>query len=400
MKRREFLKLAAGATAAAMCPLKGCAHPSPSRQRAYRRPGSGPSAKVFLAGTGTACSEQAVKLAVRACAEAATDFSWLSRGDAVFIKPVVNSGNPYPATTSPIAVAAMIELLREKGAGRVVVGDMSGVEHVRFSPAGCSGSSRALMESSGLARAVTASGAELYCFEEAGWEAFHEEAPAAGSHWKNGLMMPDILSEIQHIVLMPRCGRHVLAGSTLGLKAAVGYWRHDTRLEYHRDASTFSEKTAEGNTVESLRTKQRLVITAADMILATFGPDEGYVCRPENGLVIASESVVAHDMVSLAWLLENRRIMPASEKDGFMDTSSIVPRVGNHMVVNWLGGLRQALASEAFVKEPLATVWDDPVLDRAFDLFGGVPEVVLEAADDAVPEELKLRLGQMTTAPV
>jgi len=116
--------------------------------------------------------------------------------------------------------------------------------------------------------------------------------------------------------------------------------------------------------------------------------------------VIASESVVAHDMVSLAWLLENRRIMPASEKDGFMDTSSIVPRVGNHMVVNWLGGLRQALASEAFVKEPLATVWDDPVLDRAFDLFGGVPEVVLEAADDAVPEELKLRLGQMTTAPV
>ncbi|HNR51348.1 MAG TPA: DUF362 domain-containing protein, partial [Deltaproteobacteria bacterium] len=67
-----------------------------------------------------------MKLAIRACAEAATDFSWLSRGDAVFIKPVVNSGNPYPATTSPIAVAAMIELLREKGAGRVVVGDMSG----------------------------------------------------------------------------------------------------------------------------------------------------------------------------------------------------------------------------------------------------------------------------------
>jgi len=29
---------------------------------------------------------------------AATDFSWLSRGDRVLIKLALNSGNPYPAT--------------------------------------------------------------------------------------------------------------------------------------------------------------------------------------------------------------------------------------------------------------------------------------------------------------
>ncbi len=77
---------------------------------------------------------------------------------------------------------------------------------------------------------------------------------------------------------MPRCARHVLAGSTLGLKAAVGYWRTDTRLEYHRDAATFQEKTAEGNTVQTLIQKQRLVLTAADKILTSFGPDQG-VCN-------------------------------------------------------------------------------------------------------------------------
>jgi len=65
-------------------------------------------------------------------------------------------------------------------------------------------------------------------------------------------MMPNILKEVQHIVLMPRCSRHLLAGSSLGLKAAVGYWRHDTRLEYHRAAATLQEKTAEGNTVIGL----------------------------------------------------------------------------------------------------------------------------------------------------
>ena len=44
---------------------------------------------------------ETVVAAVQRVAEAASDFSWLSRGDAVFIKPVGNSGNRYPATTSP-----------------------------------------------------------------------------------------------------------------------------------------------------------------------------------------------------------------------------------------------------------------------------------------------------------
>lgn len=396
MDRRKFLKLAAGASAMAVCPFKGNVHASTAEPTSHEPLVPGPKTKVFLAGVNKGASEKAVKLAVRACAEAATDFAWLSRGDTVFIKPVINSGNPYPATTSPAAVAAMIELLKERGAKRVIVGDMSGVEHVRFSPTGISGSSRKLMETSGIAGAVKAAGAELCFFEEAGWDAFHAETPMAGSHWKNGLMLPNILKEVQHIVLIPRCGRHVLAGSTLGLKAAVGYWRHDTRLEYHRNAATFHEKTAEGNTVETLRTKQRLVLTAADKVLATCGPDKGYVFQPEHGLVIASESVVSHDMVSLAWLLENRRNMPTSEKDDFQDTSNILSRIGNHVVVNWLGGLEQAFSSEQFIKNPVNAVWDDRTLNRAYEIFGGVPGVTLEDANGAVPVELKKRLGAMT----
>ena len=76
---------------------------------------SGTQVRVFLAGVNKGALEQDIKTAVRNAVEAATDFSWLSRGDAVFIKPVVNSGNPYPSTTSPAAIAAMVEILREKG---------------------------------------------------------------------------------------------------------------------------------------------------------------------------------------------------------------------------------------------------------------------------------------------
>ncbi|MGZ6274991.1 MAG: DUF362 domain-containing protein [Syntrophales bacterium] len=382
--RRDFPKMAVGASQSLV-------------KAAQLKPGS--QAKVFLAGVSKGAPEQSIKLAVRNAAEAATDFSWLYKGDAVFIKPVNNSGNPYPATTSPTAIAAMVEILKEKGARRVIVGDMSGVQYVRFSPTSLSGSSRALMASSGMAKAVQASGAEMHCFEEGGWNAFYEDLPMAGSNWKHGLMMPNILKEVQHIILMPRCSRHILAGSSLGMKAAIGYWRHDTRLEYHRDAATLQEKTAEGNAVKTLSTKQRLVISAADKLLTTYGPDKGYVFEPDNGLIIASVSVVAHDMVSLAWLLENRRIIPASERDDFRDKSKMVPRVANHMVTSWLGGWGQALASETLTKDTLNTIWDDRVLTRSYEIFGGLPAILMESANSAAPEAVKKRLARMTALP-
>jgi len=398
MERREFLTLLAGVSAMTVWPFEDSVRASQDPQGGKPLV-TGPKSKVFLTGVSKGADEQVIKQAVRDSAESATDFSWLSRGDAVFIKPVVNSGNPYPATTSPIAIAAMIELLKEKGAGRVIVGDMSGVQSVRFSPTSLSGSSRTLMESSGMAKVVQATGAELHFFEEAGWNAFYEDMPDVGTYWKRPLMMPNILKEVPHIVLMPRCARHVLAGSTLGLKAAVGYWRHDTRLEYHQDAATLQEKTAEGNRVATLRTKQRLVLSAADKVLTVFGPDDGYVFEPENGLVIASESVVAHDMVSLAWLLESRRITPQSEKYDFRDGSQWFARLGNHAVVSWLDGWGTALASETLTKNDLNTIWDDRVLIHACEVFGGVPGVTIEAANKAVPKDLEKQLSEMTAFP-
>jgi len=400
MERRVFLKGMAQLAAMAFCWRKdGVASSQPLP--GARLPASGRQTRVSLAGVERGASPKIVKSAVRAAAESTTNFSWLSKGDAVFIKPALNSGNPYPATTSPEAIGAVVEILKDRGARRVIVGDMCGIEHVKLSQEDLTGSSRRLMEASGMARAAEAAGAELHFFEESGWHSFYEDFPAAGSHWKRGLMMPSILKEIDHIILMPRCARHRLAGSTLGLKAAVGYWRTDTRLEYHRDASTFQEKTAEGNTVDTLLKKQRLVISAADKVLTTFGPDKGVVLQPEIGLVMASESVVAHDMVSLAWLMENRRVMPSSEKDWFKDpygSQRIVSAV-NHWVVSKLGGLGQAFDSEKLTRNDIDTIWDDRVLNRAYQVFGNMPAVVLEAANDVLPQALKKRLAECTTPP-
>jgi len=354
--------------------------------------------KVFLAAINRGSSEQEIRRAVRASAEAATDFSWLSRGDSVFIKPALNSGYPYPATTSPAAIGAMVALLKDKGAGRVVLGDMSGIEHFKLSPNRVSGSTQELMERSGMAKAARDGGAEVHFFEKAGWEGFYEDLPISGSHWKKGLMMPAILKEMDHIVLMPRCARHALAGSTLGLKAAVGYWRTDTRLEYHRYAATFHEKTAEGNTVSTLLNKQRLVVSAADKILTTYGPDKGYVIEPQTGLVIASQSVVAHDMVSLAWLILGMSETPPGERTALKDPnrSQIIVSPANRFIVGLLGGIGQAVGAEKLIRHDLNEISDDRTLNRAYEVFGGRPRVDIEEANELLPADLKKRLTEMT----
>jgi uncharacterized protein (DUF362 family) len=386
MKRRDFLKGVAGASALAICaPL--CNSSASLPRQSDRPPAADQETRVFLAGIRPGSSSAELETAVREAALAASDFSWLSRGDAVFIKPALNSGHPYPATTSPVAVSAMVKLLKEKGARRVVVGDMSGIGHVKLSPQGLQGSTRRLMDISGMAKTVQVA--------EAGWRGFYEDSMATGAHWKRGLMMPGILKEMDHIVLMPRCGRHVLAGATLGLKAAVGYWRTDTRLEYHRDAATFHEKTAEANTSQTLLAKQRLVISAADKLLTTFGPDQGYVHQPAIGLIIASGSVVAHDMVSLAWLLENREQIPSDQRDGFIDSSPLVARLANDWVVAKLGGWRQAISSDKLIKNDLRTIWDDRVLNHAYKIFQNVPRLAITAANRQLPGTIKERLSKM-----
>ena len=57
------------------------------------------------------------------------NLEWLSKGDLVLLKPALNSDNPYPSTTHPLAISVISNILTEKGAN-VVVGDQSGLGHV------------------------------------------------------------------------------------------------------------------------------------------------------------------------------------------------------------------------------------------------------------------------------
>jgi hypothetical protein len=62
-----------------------------------------------------------------------------------------------------------------------------------------------------------------------------------------------------------------------------------------------------------------------------------------------------------------------------------------------LGGWGPTLASEKLTKNDIKVIWDDRVLNHAYQVFGGMPQVILEAANKAIPEDLKKRLSETTT---
>ena len=172
--------------------------------------------------------------------EAATDFSWMSKGDRVLIKIALNSGKRYPATTDPWSVHCMVNLLKEKGASKILVADQGGFGTVQWTKDLKEGSSRQLAKTAGILKVIEDSGTEPCFFEEYGWDAYRPAiAQTVRIIGKGPIMVPAKLDEVDHIIYLPRVSSHVLAGNTLGLKLSVGFLRSDSRGEFHSGGKQF-----------------------------------------------------------------------------------------------------------------------------------------------------------------
>lgn len=296
--RRGFLQLAgAGSLAAAMAGCAGALRTTPNA-RYLTSPPAKQAGSVVLG----MYSDRDWSRACRQSVLAATDLRWLRRGDSVFVKVACNSPNIHPAVTAHQAVEALVGLLRQRGAGKVYVGDQSGVEHVRLTAKGRVNSTRALMAKNGLLAAARRSGATLHCFDDQGWGGYFQPRLDFSDSWEGALWLPRILQQVDHVIYLPRLGTHALTGYTCGVKNAVGWLRDDSRLAYHRRGRTFFEKAAEINHASPLREKLRLVLTLGDAALLDIGPDFGGEYDFDGCVALASTSLVDHDFVASALL--------------------------------------------------------------------------------------------------
>jgi len=385
--RRDFVGLA-------MTPLvlKLAACSSDSEERSGGPSGSGsiPSGSVLLglyAGDGAS--------ALRAAAPR-LDFSWLKSGDTVLIKVAVNSYFPHPMTTSPAGVSAMVAELKARGAGRVIVADQSGVEHVRASSRGRHAATREMFERSGLVSVEPS--AELHFFDDQPYDSGYFPATLPANHsWPRGMYLPSIVKSVDHIVYMPRIGAHVLAGNTMGQKMAIGWLRDDSRHDLHNDAEQFYEKYVEINHTEEIRSRLRLVVTVSEQVLLHGGPDVGTPYTMSPVLVHASTSLVNHDALGTS-ILSTLNQLITTVAPGVLPYNPAYAAVINSA---FAGGLQVATGeagpwtSDSPHTEYVPHDWQqgissDRALAHGFALSGGKPaqiQVVLDGA--ALDSEIK-----------
>lgn len=304
--RRDLLKGGA-ATLASAALLPGCVQATRvtlADSRPAPVPGDIEAPEAVFLGLFPRDGDLSPQMAVRqVCRQ--LDWSWLRRGDSVFVKLSSNSRHPHPAATSPNAVRAVVAELLDRGAGRVLVGDQGGVEYVRLARGDKRYSSTEnLTRANGLHEAIVDSGARPYFFDNQTFDEGYFEAscPFPGSHWRESPRIARVIREVDHIIYLPRLSSHVLAGYTHGHKIAVGWLRDDSRYQLHFEAAGFHEKYVEVNYVPEIRNRLRLVVTLAERVLLNVGPDVGTLATPDSWIVIGSSHLANHDAVSVAAL--------------------------------------------------------------------------------------------------
>ncbi|HWT79230.1 MAG TPA: DUF362 domain-containing protein, partial [Candidatus Methylomirabilis sp.] len=310
--------------------------------------------------------------------EATTDFSWLSRGDRVLVKLALNSGYPYPRTTDPWLLDAMLKMLREKGA-RIVVGDSGGCGNVRWAPSEKRGSTRELAEKAGLLAVITQNGATPVFFEEQEYDTFLETFPTGDHHWKKPMRITSTVEEVDHIIYVPRISSHVLADFTAGLKVGVGFLREDSRLTLHESAGDYAPMFEEINHVPEIEPKLRLVVSSGRMIPTLVGPDMGPVATPDHGLYMASTDLLAHDLLAYAWIKWAREFMTSPEehaKDGAVMKN---PNARNNAFLknSWKLPQSTVIPDLAYFQAgDTGTIYDHPAMVNFMRREGGRPEKI------------------------
>ena len=323
---------------------------------------------------------------------AQVDLGWINPGDTVLVKIASNSGYAHPSVTSPAAVRAVVAELFTRGAGRVIVGEQAGIQYVRHVADGQRFSStRERLRNNGLLDAVTSTGAELYCFDDQDYDAgFFEATPPDGSHWARPLMLPNVIRQADHIVILPRISSHAIAGYTLGHKAAIGWLREDSRNHLHADARSFYEKYTEINYVAEIRDRFRVALVYAEKVLLHLGPDEvtggftGTIVDADPRIVLASTNLANLDAVAVGLLVHLNRTTPVPPTVPLVYTQAGADAFNRLLVwriVQQDTGIPWGPATAADYTPLTAHAFEhgishDRVLARAWELTGGRPAMI------------------------
>ena len=194
--------------------------------------------------------------------------------DVVTIKPNLNTADPYPASSDPMFIKALGELLLDAGAGKLRIIESSTMRL----------SARKVSETVGLTAVADELDAEMIFLDEHDW--VKVDIPL-GKYLKRTSIGRSIL-DMGKLVLAPNLKTHFLARYTGSMKIFVGWMKHKERIRLHM--RNLEPKIADLASYFS----PDLIVMGARTCFITGGPASGQCSSPN--LILASGDMVSIDV--------------------------------------------------------------------------------------------------------
>jgi uncharacterized protein (DUF362 family) len=180
-------------------------------------------------------------------------------------------------------LAEVIEMVKEKGAKRIIVADSSGIPWPN---------TLKNMEATGILKVAQRAGVEVYALDNMEWIWVK---PEGLKYWDRGFRIPKIVKEVDHIINVAVVKTHSIADFTMSLKNFVGFIHRQDRVIMH-SSRYLKEMIGELNIAFS----PSLNILDASKVFVRGGPAKGE--ERELGMVIASTDRIACDITGLSLL--------------------------------------------------------------------------------------------------
>lgn len=204
-------------------------------------------------------------------------------GDTVLLKPNYNTADPYPGSSDPEFIKAVIDMLYESGAGKVILGERTAFLH-----------SRKVLEQAGIVKVAEEAGAEVRVFGKDGWHAIFDRkgwrrTKVPGGQYLRRVSLAKEALEIEKIVYVPLIKMHHAADFTGAIKLAMGL------VKPFFDQITFHVRHLREKLSElCLVVQPDLIIMDARKAFITGGPAKGELREPN--IILASGNQVAIDV--------------------------------------------------------------------------------------------------------
>ncbi len=236
-------------------------------------------------------------------------------GKQLFLKPNYNSADPTPGSTHKDVLRTLVQALQELGAGRITLGDRSGM-----------GSTRAVLEDRGVFRMADELGFEAIALDELGANDW-EKRQAEDSHWKHGFAVARPVLDADGVVQTCCLKTHRYGGHfTLSLKNSVGLVAKSIpgeNYDYMRELHASRHQRLMIAEVNTAYQPELIVLDGVEAFVKG-GPARG--TQVDAGVILAGTDRVAIDAVGVA-ILRYYGTTPEVERGAIFEQEQIARAV-------------------------------------------------------------------------